>query len=63
MSSRIAPTSSLEIPAQAQAAFGNDALIRFFDLPTASIDAFALTLTFESGKTITIAAPIIGAVS
>lgn len=59
LSQRIAPAETLEIPAQTQTSVGSNGLIRFFDLPTTSIEAFPLTLTFESGKVITVPVPIL----
>jgi copper(I)-binding protein len=56
-----APLASLDIPAQAQTAFDADsAIIRLTDLELTAGDVFPITLTFASGKTLTIAVPIVG---
>ena len=57
-------TTSLEIPAHTQIVLGPPEMyIRMERLKPSPPSAFAFTLTFASGKTITLAAPVFGAIS
>lgn len=59
---RVFPYSTLDIAAQAQTAFTSDGIfIRLSDLTEIPGEAFALTLTFASGKTLTVGVPVVDA--
>ncbi len=60
---RVMPYSTVDIPAQAQTALTapDGIFARVGNLTHAKADAFSLTLTFESGKTVTVAVPVAGA--
>lgn len=56
---RVMPYTTLDIAAQTQTVLSPDGVfIRLSDLAALPIDAFSLTLTFASGRTITLAVPV-----
>jgi copper(I)-binding protein len=62
---RVSPYTSVEIAAQAQTPLvaPDGIFIRLSNLTRKDGGAFALTLTFESGKSLTVAVPVVGAAS